>query len=289
MRHGKHLLPLAIVAALTAGVLAQDIVLPNKASSLRFAVIGDTGSGDDNQYKLAKVFVDIRQKYPFEFVIMSGDNLVGGQSAKDYAKKFEIPYKGLLDQGVKFYAALGNHDQSNQVDYKLFNMNGKRYYTFKPKAGIRMFALDTNYMDKEQLAWLEKELAASTSDWKIVWFHHAIYSSGGTHGSDLVLRAELEPLFVKYGVDVVFAGHDHFYERFKPQKGIQYFVAGGGGRLRVGDIRKSEETAKGYDQGCAFMLIEVDGDQMDYQVVSDQGMTVDQGAVQRHKNGTASQ
>ena len=141
---------------------------------------------------------------------------------------------------MKFYAALGNHDDANEVMYKPFNMGGKKYYTFKPpNASVRFFALDSNYMDKEQLAWLEKELAASQSDWKIMFFHHPLYSSGATHGSTLPLREQIEPLFVKYGVDVVFSGHDHFYERIKPQKGIYYFVSGGAGKLTSGDIRQT--------------------------------------------------
>ena len=99
---------------------------------------------------------------------MMGDNLYSGSGEKDYQKKFEEPYKPLLDAGVKFYAALGNHDNPNERFYKPFNMNGERFYTFKPKTGVRIFALDSNYMDKPQLDWLEKELAASGSDWKIV-------------------------------------------------------------------------------------------------------------------------
>ena len=124
---------------------------------------------------------------------MLGDNMYGGESARDFQRKFEIPYKPVLDKGVKFYAALGNHDSTNQRMYKLFNMNGERFYTFRPKAGIRFFALDSNYMDRTQLQWLEKELAASGSDWKIMYFHHPIYSSGGRarlgHGAARSARA----------------------------------------------------------------------------------------------------
>jgi 3',5'-cyclic AMP phosphodiesterase CpdA len=268
---------------LGAGVFAQDLTLPNKPGSLKFAVIGDSGTGDSNQYRLAKVFTDIRQKFPYEFVIMVGDNMYGAQTPKDYDKKFETPYKGILAQNIKFYAALGNHDQPNQANYKLFNMGGKRFYTFKPKDGVRFFALDSNYLDKEQLDWLEKELTASGSDWKIPFFHHPLYSSGGRHGSDQALRDQLEPLFVKHSVDVVFSGHDHFYERIKPQKGIQYFVSGGAGKVRKGDIQDVGLMAKGFDEGYHFMLIEIDGDQMHFQVISDLGKTVDSGIVLRNK------
>ena len=285
----RSLTLLAVLSFVTMGALAQDLTLPNKPGTLKFAVIGDSGTGDSNQYRLAKVFSDMRRKFQYEFVIMAGDNMYGSQKASDYTKKFEIPYKPILDEGIKFYAALGNHDQPNQANYKLFNMNGKRFYTFRPKAGVRFFALDSNYMDKEQLDWLDKELAASGSDWKIPFFHHPLYSSGSTHGSDMALRDQLEPLFLKYSVDVVFSGHDHFYERIKPQKGIQYFVSGGAGKVRRGDLQDEGLMAKGFDAGYHFMLIEIDGDQMHFQVISDLGRTIDSGIVLRNKNQSRSE
>ncbi len=274
---------LTIAAALGVAVAAQDLTVPNQSSgTLRFAVIGDSGTGNSDQYRLAKVFADINQRFPYEFVLMMGDNMYGGESARDFQKKFEIPYKPVLDKGVKFHAALGNHDSTNQRMFKLFNMNGERYYTFRPRAGIRFFSLDSNYMDRTQLQWIEKELAASGSDWKIMYFHHPIYSSGGSHGSDIALREQLEPLFLKYGVDVVLAGHEHFYERLKPQKGIHYFISGGAGKLRRGDVG-GEYTEKAFDQGYHFMIFEIDGDQMHFQAISDQNKTVDSGIVARRR------
>jgi hypothetical protein len=281
--HTSLLAALTITAALAGAVAAQELTVPNKPTgTLRFAVIGDSGTGDSNQYRLAKVFTDIHQRFPYEFVLMMGDNMYGGENAGDFRKKFEIPYKPVLDLGVKFYAALGNHDSTNQRMYKLFNMGGERFYTFRPKAGVRFFALDSNYMDRTELQWFEKELAASGSDWKIVYFHHPIYSSGGRHGSDTALREQLEPLFLKYGVDVVFAGHEHFYERLKPQKGIHYFISGGAGKLRKGDVG-GEFTAKSFDEGYHFMLLEIDGDQMHFQTVSDLAKTVDSGVITRRQ------
>ena len=208
-----------VLVGVSAGLQAQNITLPMKQGSTKFAVIGDTGTGDSHQRDVAKALADAQAKFPFEFTLMAGDNMYGGDSAKDYVKKFEGPYKSLLDRGVKFYAALGNHDDPNQRFYKPFNMNGERYYTFKAPNSVRFFAIDSNYMDDKQLQWLEKELQASGSDWKIAFFHHPLYSSGSTHGSADVLRQQIEPLFVKYGVTVVFTGHEHFYERIKPQKG----------------------------------------------------------------------
>jgi predicted MPP superfamily phosphohydrolase len=262
-----------------------SIVLPNKKDSVRFAVLGDTGTGGSAQQRIADRLAATHTAFPFDFVIMLGDNLYGSERKSDYQEKFEIPYKPLLDAGVKFYASLGNHDDPEQRLYKPFNMNGERYYTFKPSplADVRFFALDSNYMDRKQLDWLEKELSASGSEWKVPFFHHPIYSSGGRHGSDLVLREQLEPLFVKYGVQVVFTGHEHFYERLKPQKGITYIISGSAAKLRRGDIERSTLTAKGYDQGYTFMIAEVDGDQLHYQAITDRGQTVDSGVIHRQK------
>jgi hypothetical protein len=277
----KWLVALALVASGFAGAAAQDITLPNRPDSLRFAIIGDSGTGSDSQYKVSEVLTAARAKFPYEFVLMMGDNLYYGSGEKDYQKKFERPYKALLDSGLKFYATLGNHDNSNERFYKPFNMNGERYYSFQPKPGVRIFALDSNYMDKPQLAWLEKELAASGADWKIAFFHHPLYSSGGSHGSDVQLREQLEPLFLKYGVDAVFSGHEHFYERIKPQKGIYYFISGGAAKLRDGDVKSSNLTAKAFDTGYHFMLIELAKDTLNFQVISDQAKTVDSGALPR--------
>jgi 3',5'-cyclic AMP phosphodiesterase CpdA len=229
------------------------------------------------------------EKFPFEFMIMLGDDLYGGSSPDDFRLKFELPYSALIDAKVKFYASLGNHDNPAESSYKGWNMGGKRYFTFRvvqgkgtPNAGtgVRFFSLDSNYMDKVQLDWLEGELKASASEWKIAFFHHPLYSSGRTHGSSLDLRALLEPLFVKYGVSVVFAGHDHFYERIKPQQGIAYFVDGSGGSLRKGNIvRGTGLTEVGFDQDYAFMMIEIDGTDLYFQAVSRAGQTVDSGVI----------
>ena len=266
----------------------DKLKLPNNKDAVRFAVIGDTGTGGSAQVLVAKQLAAYRTMFPFEFAIMLGDNLYGSEGPGDYKQKFEIPYKPLLDAGVKFHAALGNHDDPSQRMYKPFNMNGERFYTFKTgrllkpdSASARFFALDSNYMDDAQLAFLKKELAASGSDWKIMFFHHPLYSSGEAHGSDELLRQKLEPIFVEHGVDVVFTGHEHFYERLKPQKGIHYFICGSSAKLRRGNIGAGGLTAKGYDQGYTFMLVEIDGDQMHFQTIDENGRTIDSGAIKR--------
>jgi 3',5'-cyclic AMP phosphodiesterase CpdA len=136
-------------------------------------------------------------------------------------------------------------------------------------------------MDPGQLQWIENTLKESTDQWKICYFHHPLYSDGRRHGSSVDLRVVLEPLFVKYGVSVVFSGHDHIYERIKPQKGITYFVNGSSGELRKGDVRPSAQTAAYFDQDQAFSLVEISGDEMFFQARTRAGRTVDGGVIRR--------
>ncbi|HEX5130680.1 MAG TPA: metallophosphoesterase [Usitatibacter sp.] len=272
----------------TAGqavIAAPPANLPNEQGSVKFAVIGDTGTGGRQQYEIGKLLNDARARFPYEFVIMMGDNLYGGQGPSDFVKKFETPYKALLSAGVKFYASLGNHDSRQQSAYALFNMDGRTYYTFKaPKQDVRFFALESSYLDPTQLRWLERELQSSREDWKIPYFHHPLYSSGDRHGSDLPKRKALEPLFLKYGVSVVFAGHDHVYERVMPQQGITHFVIGSSGQLRRGNIDKSTGfTAYANATEQAFLAVEVSGDQMYFNAVSRTGKVIDTGVIERRK------
>jgi predicted phosphodiesterase len=271
--------PPASAAAARAATPSIDLSPPREMGSVRFGILGDTGTGDRRQYEVGDLMTKAMQIFPFEFVIMLGDNIYGSERPQDFVKKFEKPYEGILSQKIPFYAALGNHDDPTQRYYKPFNMNGERFYTFK-KGDARFFALDSNYMDQEQLKWIEEQLSRANDRWKIAFFHHPLYSSGARHGSEVDLRTRLEPLFVKYGVDIVFAGHEHFYERIVPQKGIYYFTQGGSAKLREGNIRvNSALTSKGFDTDNVFMVAELGKDFMQFQVISRTGKRVDSGSV----------
>ena len=283
--------PLAATVATQVEVAAPatkaqtPVQFPKEKGSLRFAVIGDFGTGLPAQFELADRIFALHQELELDFVITVGDNLYGSERPQDFKRKFEEPYKALIDAGVPFYASLGNHDSREQRYYELFNLNGKLYYSYKaPKEKVRFFVLDSTYPVPEQIAWLEKELETSSEPWKIAYFHHPLYSSGKRRGSDVELRHTLEPLFVEHGVSVVFSGHDHTYERVKPQKGIQYFVVGSAGKLRVGNIDRSTKiTAKGFDTDQAFMAVEITGDRMFFQAISRKGEIVDSGIIERRQ------
>ena len=271
---------------------SQELKLPRRPGSLRIAVIGDSGRGDQPQYQVSAQMQAFRKDFKYDMVLMVGDNIYEGSTPEDYRKKFELPYQPLLDAGVKFYAVMGNHDEPNQQNYPLFNTGGQRYYTFKPELkglgnltgpSVRFFMLDTENLNLTQVLWLRRELAASQSEWKIAVFHRPMYTSGRYALPAQRFRRLLEPVFVTHGVSVAFSGHEHFYERTYPQKGITYFISGGAGSLRKGDIRRSTLTAAGFDQDYHFMLVEIAGDELYYQVISRTGATVDFGTVERRK------
>jgi hypothetical protein len=283
VRHSFLIVAILSGAALVLPLAADD--LPLKEGSVRFAVIGDGGTGGKEQYQVAQQMERYRQKVKFDFVVMLGDNIYGGDSPADMKKKFEDPYKPLLDAGVKFYASLGNHDNPNQRFYKPFNMNEKRFYNFR-KGNAEFFALDSNYMDPQQLDWLNNGLRGSSAAWKICYFHHPLYSDGKFHGPDTDLRARLEPVLGNDGVRVVLSGHEHLYERIKPHGGIYYFVLGNSGELRPNGLKQSSDTAKGFDTDRDFMLVEISGDQLYFQTISRTGETIDSGIIDRQEKTT---
>ena len=248
-------------------------------SALRFAVIGDNGTGKTPQYEVARQMAASRQQFPYDLVLMVGDNLYKRPSAKAFAEAFAEPYGALLSGGVRFYAVLGNHDDPETRTYPAWNMGGRRYYTHA-RGNVRFFALDTNVLDDAQMAWFEAALKQSPEPWKVVYFHHPLYSNGTRHGSNVELRVRLEPLLVRYGVNVVFSGHDHIYERWKPQKGITYFVTGASGKLREG-VRPSNQTAAAFDQDQTFVLVEITDDALSFRALSRTGRVVDSGVIFR--------
>lgn len=282
------LLPAACSPPPTAAetqIQALKLQLPDRPKAVRFAVIGDTGTGGKKQYEVGLLMRDAHRIFPFDFVLMLGDNIYGHKTPEDFKRKFEDPYKALLDDGVKFYASLGNHDDPNERYYKPFNMNGQRYYTVK-KGDVEFFALDSTYFDPQQQDWLQKELSNSGANWKICFFHHPLYSDARYHGPDTDLKRRIEPILQKNGVDLVLSGHEHVYERIKPQGGIYYFVLGNGGQLRPHDLRPAANIAKGFDTDRAFMLMEVTGDDLYFQTISRTGQTVDSGEIKTRKSST---
>lgn len=278
------------LATITAGALVKPksvlgFETPN--SKTRFAVIGDFGTGGSDEVAVATGMLDAHHKSALDLVVAVGDNIYPNGSGRYFSKHFEEPFAGLLKERVKFYAVLGNHDveegRKDQINYPLFNMGGSNYYSISRNNGlVDFFMLDSTDLSTTQLFWLENSLRESRAIWKLAALHHPVYSSGKKHGSDLRVRKQLEPLFTRYHVQAVFAGHDHVYERTKPQQGIQYFITGAGGKCRRGDIdMKSELRAASYDLDNSFMVIEADETEMTFQSISETGEVVDKGIIKQ--------
>jgi len=276
------------LATISAGALIKpsSIFCSPVDDRVRFAVIGDWGTGDHHQIGVAGQMLASHQRTPFDFVISAGDNIYPNGSGRYFGKSFEQPFAGLLKDRVKFYTVLGNHDvdegRQDQCQYPLFNMGGQNYYKIERGNGLaEFFMLDSNDFGATQFNWLESSLRDSKAKWKIAVFHHPIYSSG-RHGSATGLRKRLEPLFTRYHVNLAFSGHDHIYERTKPQQGIQYFVSGAGGKVRRGDVdRGSGITAASFDDDNHFMVIEIGDNQVTFEAVSETGVVVDNGLVKQ--------
>jgi Calcineurin-like phosphoesterase len=170
MRAPRRVLALVVVSLLAPLPFhAQDLSVPNRPGSLKFAAIGDNGTGEQPEYDVANQMDLWHRRFPFDMVIMLGDNLYGSQGPADFVQKFERPYKPLLAAGVKFYASLGNHDKTSNDSYRLFNMGGERYYTYA-RDNVRFFVIDSNFLDPPQLAWLESELKSAREPWKTPTF-----------------------------------------------------------------------------------------------------------------------
>jgi hypothetical protein len=264
--------------------LSLATALPSE-EVLRFIVFGDSGKGDTAQHELARMMAAHHWNQFYDTALMLGDNIYPDGNPEDIQAKFERPYAELLRRGVSFHAVLGNHDvkkgREAQINYRNFNMGGRAYYSFTKGDGlVEFFALDSNRFDFLQRRWLEEALQASQAKWKIALFHHPLYSSADKHGSDFHLRAELEPLLIKYGVDAAFSGHDHVYERTKPQQGVQYFTSGAGAKTRRGDLQRDTPFfASGADETSSFMSVELTPERFSFKAINMAGREIDSGEL----------
>lgn len=314
----------AIACLLCLAFVAWSALPAERTPPVRFAVIGDSGTGHEDQQRIARQMVAWHDRLPYSLVLMLGDNIYGGPlgtgggNRSDFEEKFDRPYAALLDRGVVFRAALGNHDTQRRDGrdlieaYDRFHIDGPQgYYSFTagewfPAAGapgpgkkgeaaplveflvINTIRLEKDKKDPKQLDWLAQALEGSRARWRILYGHHPLYSTGERHGGDARLRAKLEPLLAKPrnqgqtsspAVQVVMAGHDHIYQRFEPQKGVVYFVCGSSGRLRRGNARKDATVAAVEDRQHVFMLWEATSSELRFRAINEAGQAFDCGVL----------
>lgn len=234
-----------------------------------FIAIGDQGKGGEDQRHVAELMNEKARNDSLHFVITLGDNFYndGVTSVYDiqWLQKFENMYD-LPHLDVPFYASLGNHDYHNdnawhQVEYSKISKKWKmphNYYTFSRKidenSSAQFFVLDSQQIkerddhDGKQLAWLERELGASTATWKVIYGHHPLFSYG-KHGNVSAMIENVQPLLEKYRVDAYIAGHDHDRQLLGPRNGVFYIVSGTGSKSRntsYGDMTVFAETNLGF-------------------------------------------
>ena len=249
----------------------------------KFAILGDMGTGDDNQLRVAKSLKKLIDLENLQFVTGLGDNIYdcGATTVDDiqFVNKFEKPYS-KIDNKIKFYMTLGNHDYGEhyckcqvedrellQIKYgQLSQKNGKkwympsRYYTFR-RGDIEFFALDAN-VDKqtrkeidEQIRYMKTKIEKSTAKWKIAYGHQPWVSIGDHGNAPPKLHKYFNSLFGSGLIDIYMCGDDHnkqLIEKTLKDKKMVLIVCGTGGR----------ETDKPYN------LENVDGENDDLQYFS---------------------
>ena len=198
---------------------------------------------------------------------MLGDNIYGTSTPHDYEIKFERPYRALLDAGVMFHAAIGNHDPSSQIYYGKFNMNGRRAYVSRVGAARgRSWRRRSLFRARQPVTRSGATRMAAPGAGGI---RHrvedlflpssSVYLQPLSRCRARALRLALEPILVAGDVDVVLAGHEHLYERIQPRRESAISRPARPGSLRRGDLMSSTVSGKGFDQDYSFMLMEVSG------------------------------
>lgn len=262
---------------------------PRGRNGFTFGVMGDMGKGTPEQFAIAREL----GKFDPDFTLLTGDIVYFRGAEGDYLPKYFKPYQDLIDDQV-FFPTLGNHDILTWLGkpyFRFFELPtgtaeaASRYYQFS-YGDVDFFGLDSNQAFTKllpQYRWVKGALAESTAKWKVVFFHHPPYSSG-KHGDDKGVKEHLVPLFEQYGVDVVFAGHEHNYERTKPIKEfdstarpITYIVTGGGG-TDLRPVGKKEFTA--YSESIHhFMGVRVEDRAITIQAIDQGGRVFDSTVV----------
>ena len=258
---------------------------PSSPDRLRFAAVGDNGSGGRQAMAVAERMAETYAQQPFGLVALLGDICYYGNFEERYEDVFRRPMAPLLDAGVGFELAIGNHDAAlrhsddgiEEIEAELRLLGTPSTYYTTTHGPVDFFYLDSSVPgvfgpdSSTQWEWLDDTLASSTSQWKIVALHHPLYSSG-RHGSTVGARERLEPILARHHADLVLAGHDHNYERTHPQQGVTYVVSGGGCKTTaVGQSRFTAAAAS----VLQFVLVDIDGDRLTASCVAVDGAIVD--------------
>jgi hypothetical protein len=211
-------------------VLVLVLAGSSSAAQVRvaFLAVGDYGVGGSRQLSLGLRMKGFESRNPANMLVTLGDNDYTESPAR-FRENWRRSFGWARRNGLRIAGTLGNHDYEvarGRYEFGTLGMPGP-YYT-RRLGDAQLFLLDSNDVSDRQTAWLEQQLAESTSTWKIAAFHHPPYTCGG-HSGDQDIQRRWVPLFESYGVQLVLSGHDHNYQRFARRNGVAYVVHGGGG------------------------------------------------------------
>lgn len=245
---------------------------------VRLLAFGDSGGGGSDQMALLEQMYTV----PYELMIHTGDLAYDNGTIQQIEDTVFGVYADLL-RNIPFFPSAGNHDAETMRGapfrdvWSLPTTRDKKYYSYD-WGRVHFVALDTEASLSAQATWLDADLAATSLPWKIVYFHKPPYSSG-EHGSDTAVRSAWAPIFEKHGVQLVLAGHDHDYERMKPQNGVAYVVTGGGG---VGTRPVGISSFTGFSEDVIhFVYVEVGIDEAVLHAIDASGTEFDSMVIPR--------
>ena len=245
---------------------------------VRLAVVGDVGTGSEAAYRTAGAITEAGRVRPFDGLILLGDNVYPDGNPRRLPYAVFWPFRPLLDAGTRLLPVLGNHDVQagyGEAQLRALGMPG-RWYAVR-LGELLVVALDSNRPDdRSQLAWIERILERSDARWTIAILHHPPYSAGW-HGSDERAREAFAPLFERYGVQLVLAGHDHDYQRSRPLEGVTYVVSGAAAKTRPTSHAPFTDAAW---SALHYLEIDVWADRIELRAVSQDGLVFDEATIE---------
>lgn len=276
-----------LVLVLITFSIQRSCLAGNEAERISFVVLGDWGTGEVDQKRVATQLHHFALENVVDFIVTTGDNFYprGVLNSEDplWQSNFENIYDATTLLTLPWYVTLGNHDYlgniNAQINYATHNRNWILPDTYHLKdfssekgPALRLIFLDTNpyikrylrypaeyrYIDEqkpvEQTEWLSGSLKSGDFDWKIAFGHHPVYSAGA-HGGSPELASLFPPIFEEYGLSAYFAGHDHHLEHYKLVGNTHYFISGGGAnKRRVSKKNFSEFVSSSL--GFAYVVVE---------------------------------
>ncbi len=264
----------------------------NKVIPFSFIAYGDTRTNPEDHDKVAKQILKTihKDKKSQTFIVSTGDVVADGDDEDDWKNQFFDPqYKNIQKMlaNMPYMVSMGNHEGQGELFAKYFPYNlyqNSRYYYSYDYADVHFIAIDqlTNLKPgSAQYLWLENDLKNSKAKWNIVFLHKPGWAAGG-HSNNKDVQKHLQPLFEKYNVNIVLAGHNHYYSR-AVVNGIQHITTGGGGAPLYTPKKDKDKIVK-IDKSLHFCKISIDSDKISIKVIRANGSVIEEFSINSENN-----